>query len=196
MNDSNGMFFFNDTYHLCFQHYPEGNVWGPMHWGHATNDNLVEWEEQPIALYPNEMGYIFSGSAVVDSNNTSGFGKDVKTPIVAIFTNHNMEKEKVKQIDVETQSIVYSLDKGMTWTKYESNPVIENPAIRDFRDPKVLWYEATEHWILTLTAHDNIRFYSSPNLKDWKYLSDFGQKAGYHGGGLGMPISIPTQRKI
>ena len=144
MNDPNGMFFFNDTYHLYFQHYPEGNVWGPMHWGHATNDNLVEWEEQPIALYPNEMGYIFSGSAVVDSNNTSGFGKDGKIPIIAIFTHHNMDKERAKQIDVETQSIAYSLDEGMTWTKYEGNPVIENPKIRDFRDPKVTWHQDTE----------------------------------------------------
>ncbi|MCH1518708.1 MAG: glycoside hydrolase family 32 protein [Flavobacteriaceae bacterium] len=195
MNDPNGMFFFNDTYHLYFQHYPEGNVWGPMHWGHATSKNLVDWEEQPIALYPDEMGYIFSGSAIVDSNNTSGFGKDGKTPIVAIFTHHNMDKERAKQIDVETQSIAYSLDEGMTWTKYEGNPVIENPKIRDFRDPKVTWHQDTEQWILTLAAHDNVRFYSSPNLKEWTYLSDFGQDIGHHGGVWECPDLFPLKEK-
>ena len=123
MNDPNGMFYYNGTYHLYFQYYPDDNVWGPMHWGHATSKDMVQWEEQPIALYPDEMGYIFSGSAVVDHNNTSGFGKDGKTPIVAIFTHHNIDKEKAKQIDVETQSIAYSLDEGMSWTKYTSSGV-------------------------------------------------------------------------
>ena len=158
MNDPNGMFYYMGTYHLYFQYYPDDNVWGPMHWGHATSKDMVNWEEHPIALYPDEMGYIFSGSAVVDHKNTSGFGQDGKTPIVAIFTHHNIEKEKAAQVDVETQSIAYSLDEGMTWTKYAGNPVIENPEIRDFRDPKVIWDDNSNQWIMALAAHDNVRF--------------------------------------
>lgn len=193
MNDPNGMFYFNGTYHLYFQYYPEDNVWGPMHWGHATSKDMVVWEEQPIALYPDDMGYIFSGSAVVDHNNTSGFGKDGKTPIVAIFTHHNMDKEKAEQVDVETQSIAYSLDEGMTWTKYAGNPVIENPGIRDFRDPKVIWDEITQQWIMALAAHDNVRFYASPNLKDWDYLSNFGFDKGHYGGVWECPDLFPLK---
>ena len=193
MNDPNGMFYLNGTYHLYYQYYPDDNVWGPMHWGHATSKDLVNWEEQSIALYPDEMGYIFSGSAVVDHANTSGFGKDDKTPIVAIFTHHNMEKENAKQIDVETQSIAHSLDEGMTWTKYAGNPVIKNPEIRDFRDPKVIWDEKNKQWIMVLAAHDNVRFYASPNLKDWSYLSNFGLNLGHHGGVWECPDLFPLK---
>lgn len=182
MNDPNGMFYFNGTYHLYFQYYPNDNVWGPMHWGHATSQDLVHWKEQPIALYPDDMGYIFSGSAVVDHNNTSGFGEEGKTPIIALFTHHNMDKEKAKAIDVETQSIAYSLDEGFTWTKYEGNPVIANPGIRDFRDPKVIWDEERKQWVMVLAAHDRVQLYGSKNLKDWSFLSEFGQAQGHHGG--------------
>jgi levanase/fructan beta-fructosidase len=193
MNDPNGMFYYKGTYHLYFQYYPDNNIWGPMHWGHATSKDMVNWEEHPIALYPDEMGYIFSGSAVVDHNNTSGFGQDGKTPIVAIFTHHNMEKEKAAQVDVETQSIAYSLDEGMTWTKYAGNPVIENPEIRDFRDPKVIWEDNSNQWIMTLAAHDNVRFYASPNLKDWSYLSNFGFDKGHYGGVWECPDLFPLK---
>lgn len=193
MNDPNGMFYYNGTYHLYFQYYPDDNVWGPMHWGHATSKDMVNWEEQAIALYPDEMGYIFSGSAVVDHNNTSGFGQDGKIPIVAIFTHHNMEKEKAKQVDVETQSIAYSLDEGMTWIKYAGNPVIENPEIRDFRDPKVIWDDNSNQWIMALAAQDNVRFYASPNLKDWSYLSNFGLNLGHHGGVWECPDLFPLK---
>ena len=164
-----------------------------MYWGHVTSKDMVNWEEQAIALYPDEMGYIFSGSAVVDHNNTSGFGQDGKTPIVAIFTHHNMEKEKAKQVDVETQSIAYSLDEGMTWTKYSGNPVIENPGIRDFRDPKVIWDEKNKQWVMALAAQDNVRFYASPNLKDWSYLSNFGLNLGHHGGVWECPDLFPLK---
>lgn len=182
MNDPNGMFYFNGKYHLYFQHYPDENVWGPMHWGHAISTDMVDWEEQPIALYPDEKGYIFSGSAVVDHNNTSGFGRDGKTPIIAVFTHHNMDKEKANQVDVETQSIAYSLDEGLTWTKYDGNPVIENPQIRNFRDPKVFWMEENQQWIMVLAAGEQVMFYGSPNLKDWTYLSAFGKGIGNHDG--------------
>ena len=186
MNDPNGMFFYNGNYHLYFQHYPDGNKWGPMHWGHATSIDMVTWKEQPIALYPDEMGYIFSGSAVVDIDNTSGFGMDGKVPVVAMFTYHNMEIEKAEGIDVESQAIAYSLDEGLTWTKYEGNPVIKNPGIRDFRDPKVLWDNLHKKWIMILAAQDRTKIYGSKDLKKWEELSDFGgnldKAVGAHGG--------------
>src|SRR5690349_21798603 len=94
MNDPNGMVFFNNTYHLFYQYYPDSTVWGPMHWGHATSKDMIHWNHEPIALYPDTLGYIFSGSAVVDSNNTSGFGTDGKIPLVAIFTHHDPIGEK------------------------------------------------------------------------------------------------------
>ena len=114
MNDPNGMFYLNGTYHLFFQHYPDGNVWGPMHWGHATSKDMIAWEEQPIALKPDEKGYIFSGSAVVDINNSSGFGDGKTPPIVAIFTYHDPKAEKEGRIDFQSQAIAFSLDEGKT----------------------------------------------------------------------------------
>ncbi|GAA4816085.1 glycoside hydrolase family 32 protein [Litoribaculum gwangyangense] len=182
MNDPNGMFYLNGTYHLYFQYYPYGNVWGPMHWGHATSKDMITWEEQAIALYPDDSGLIFSGSAVVDKNNTSGFGKNGIMPVVAIFTYHNMDMEKDGKIDYQTQAIAYSLDEGMTWTKYDKNPVIPNPGIKDFRDPKVMWDEANNKWIMTLAAGNKVMFYSSFNLKEWTLESDFGESIGGHGG--------------
>mgnify|MGYP003644138082 CR=1 FL=1 len=195
MNDPNGMFFYNGYYHLYFQHYPDGNKWGPMHWGHATSTDMVTWKEQPIALYPDEMGYIFSGSAVVDIDNTSGFGIDGKVPVIAMFTYHNMEIEKAEGIDVESQAIAYSLDEGLTWTKYEGNPVIKNPGIRDFRDPKVLWDEIHKKWIMILAAQDRTKIYGSKDLKNWEELSDFGgdfdKAIGTHGGVWECPDLFP-----
>jgi fructan beta-fructosidase len=182
MNDPNGMFYFNGNYHLYFQYYPDGNVWGPMHWGHAKSKDLITWEEQPIAIYPDSLGYIFSGSAVVDINNTSGFSENNKTPIVAMYTYHNMEGEKVKRTDFQTQAIAYSLDEGQTFFKYDKNPVIKNPGIKDFRDPKVIWDEENKQWVMALAAWQKIMFYSSTNLKDWKFESDFGDGFGSHDG--------------
>ncbi|MFD0862106.1 glycoside hydrolase family 32 protein [Sungkyunkwania multivorans] len=183
MNDPNGLVYHNGIYHLFYQHYPEDIVWGPMHWGHATSMDLIHWKHQPIALYPDKHGLIFSGSAVVDKKNTAGFGKNGKTPLVAIFTYHSMEGEKAGRDDFQTQGIAYSLDDGQTWTKYKGNPVIGNPTgIRDFRDPKVFWHRASRQWIMILVAGDHAKFYSSPNLKDWTHLSDFGKDKGAHGG--------------
>lgn len=193
MNDPNGMFYLNGKYHLYFQYYPDGNVWGPMHWGHAISKDLIEWEEQPIALYPDEMGLIFSGSAVVDKNNTSGFGKDGQTPIVAMYTYHNMEGEKSGKIDFQTQAIAYSLDEGSTWVKYDKNPVISNPGIKDFRDPKVIWEPQSKKWIMVLAAANKIMLYSSKNLKEWKLESDFGQNFGQHNGMWECPDLFPIQ---
>ncbi|GAC1381443.1 MAG: glycoside hydrolase family 32 protein [Ginsengibacter sp.] len=182
MNDPNGLIYFNKTYNLFYQYYPDGIVWGPMHWGHATSKDMIHWVNQPIALYPDSLGYIFSGSAVADLNNTSGFGKNGKVPLVAIFTHHDPIGEKAGTNKFQNQSLAYSLDGGKTWTKYKNNPVIKNPGIKDFRDPKVFWHSVSKQWILTLATLDRITFYSSPNLKDWKKESEFGKNIGAHGG--------------
>jgi levanase/fructan beta-fructosidase len=186
MNDPNGMFHYNGYYHLYYQHYPDGNKWGPMHWGHATSTDMVTWKERPIALYPDSLGYIFSGSAVVDIENTSGFGKGGQPPIVAMFTYHDMVGEKAGKIETQSQAIAYSLDEGLTWTKYDGNPVIKNPGIKDFRDPKVSWNEQHKKWVMVLAAQDKVMFYGSRDLKNWEPLSDFGESLnkgiGTHGG--------------
>ncbi|HKZ67209.1 MAG TPA: glycoside hydrolase family 32 protein [Chitinophagaceae bacterium] len=182
MNDPNGMVYHNGVYHLFFQYYPGSTVWGPMHWGHTTSKDLIHWQEQPIALYPDSLGYIFSGSAVVDKNNTSGLGKNGQVPLVAIFTHHDTTGEKGKRSDYQNQSIAYSLDNGKTWIKYAGNPVIKNPGITDFRDPKVMWYEPQKKWVMTLATKDYITFYSSPDLKNWIKESEFGKEMGAHGG--------------
>jgi fructan beta-fructosidase len=191
MNDPNGMVFHNGTYHLFYQYYPDSTVWGPMHWGSATSKDLVYWQHQPIALYPDSLGYIFSGSAVVDVNNTSGFGINGKPPLIAIFTHHNPTGEKESRNDFQYQSLAYSLDEGKTWTKYAGNPVIKNPGIRDFRDPKVSWHEGTNKWIMTLATLDRVTFYSSPDLKTWTKESEFGKEMGAHGGVWECPDLFP-----
>ncbi|TWR29297.1 glycoside hydrolase family 32 protein [Mucilaginibacter pallidiroseus] len=181
-NDPNGLILHNGTYHLFYQHYPDSTVWGPMHWGHATSKDLVTWKQQPIALYPDSLGYIFSGSIVADEKNTSGLGEGGKTPLVAIFTHHDPKGEKSGSSTYQNQSIAYSLDEGQTWTKYANNPVLKNPGIKDFRDPKVFWYAPQNKWLMSLATKDRITFYSSANLKNWKKESEFGEKLGGHGG--------------
>ncbi|GAB5398956.1 MAG: glycoside hydrolase family 32 protein [Aureisphaera sp.] len=182
MNDPNGLVYHDGTYHLFYQYYPEDIVWGPMHWGHAVSPDMIKWENKPIALFPDEHGLIFSGSAVVDTNNTSGFGKDGTVPLVAIFTYHLMEGEKAGRKDFQTQGIAFSLDNGDTWEKYSGNPVIGNEGIKDFRDPKVFWHETSQKWIMALVAGDHVKFYNSDNLKDWNLISEFGKDVGAHGG--------------
>jgi fructan beta-fructosidase len=162
-----------------------------MHWGHATSSDLVNWTHQPIALYPDSLGYIFSGSAVEDVNNTSGFGKNGQVPLVAIFTHHDTVGEGSGKNDFQNQSIAYSLDEGKTWTKYAGNPVVRNPGIRDFRDPKVSWHQPSGKWIMTLATLDRITFYSSPDLKSWTRESEFGKDLGAHGGVWECPDLFP-----
>lgn len=193
MNDPNGLVYHDGIYHLFYQYYPDDIVWGPMHWGHATSKDMVHWEHRPIALYPDEHGLIFSGSAVVDMDNTSGFGENGKTPLVAIFTYHSMEGEKAGRNDFQTQGIAYSLDNGTTWEKYADNPVIGNDGIKDFRDPKVFWHKDTQSWIMALVAGDHAKFYRSKNLKDWEHSGDFGKLQGTHGGVWECPDLFPLQ---
>lgn len=195
MNDPNGLVYYDGEYHLFYQHYPDSTVWGPMHWGHAISKDLVSWEHLPIALYPDSLGYIFSGSIVVDENNTTGFQTGKEKPLVAIFTYHDMVKEKAGRNDRESQGIAYSLDKGRTWTKYDKNPVIPNKGDTDFRDPKVFWHEATKNWIMPLAVGKKLEIFTSPNLKDWQKASEFGLKESVNDGVWECPdlISFKTE---
>ena len=175
MNDPNGMYYYKGKYHLFYQYYPDSTVWGPMHWGHAESKDMLHWEHLPIGLYPDSIGSIFSGGAVVDNDNTSKLGTKENPPIVATFTHHDFIGEKAKTNDFQKQSIAYSLDGGYKWTKYKGNPVIPNSEkIKDFRDPKVIWHKPSQKWVLVLAAYDRVKFYSSSNLIDWEFLSDFG----------------------
>jgi len=161
LNDPNGLVYHVGEYHLFYQHHPHSLNWGPMHWGHAVSHDLLNWEHLPIALHPDEHGMIFSGSAVIDRQNTAGFGQNT---MVAVFTHH---RERT-----ESQSIAYSLDNGRTWTKYAGNPVIPAPnPPDDFRDPKVFWHH--DHWVMLLAAGRAVLIYTSPNLLDWKQTDRF-----------------------
>lgn len=193
MNDPNGMVYYEGEYHLFYQYYPDSTVWGPMHWGHAVSKNMVEWEHLPIALYPDSLGLIFSGSAVVDWNNTSGFGQNGQPPLVAIFTHHDLDRERAgkEPMTWEYQSLAYSNDKGRTWTKYAGNPVLPNPGFRDFRDPKVIWVAEQKQWIMALAVNDHTQFWASPDLKKWSHLSDFGKTWGKHEGVWECPDLFP-----
>ena len=196
MNDPNGLIYIDGEYHLFFQHNPDTTVWGPMHWGHAVSKDLVNWEELPIALFPDSLGTIFSGSAVYDSENSSELGTKENPPLVAIFTYHNALQEKAGAIDFQTQGLAYSVDKGKTWSKYAANPVLLNPGIRDFRDPKVTQItreDGKKVWLMTLAVKDRVQFHESPNLKDWTLLGEFGQGVGAHGGVWECPELIPMK---
>ena len=185
MNDPNGMVYKDGEWHLFYQYNPYGSFWGNMHWGHAVSKDLVNWEHLGIALAPDDLGAIFSGSAVVDKDNTAGFGRDA---IVAMYTSDG---------DNQTQSIAYSLDNGRTFTKYAGNPVIMAEDTPDFRDPKVFWDHQTRQWKVVLAAGQEVQFYSSSNLKDWTYDSSFGLAYGNHNGVWECPdlIRLPFEGK-
>jgi fructan beta-fructosidase len=196
MNDPNGMVYLDGEYHLFYQYYPDSSVWGPMHWGHAISRDLVHWEHLPVALEPDEHGFIFSGSAVVDHDNTSGLGTSEYPAMVAIYTYHDPVGEKEQRVDFQTQGIAYSNDRGRTWVKYEANPVLQNPGIRDFRDPKVIRIEGDNgkgKWLMSLAVWDKISFYSSPNLLDWEFESDFNPEWAAYGGVWECPDLFPLQ---
>ena len=176
MNDPNGMVYYKGVYHLYYQHNPSGNTWGNMSWGHATSTDLVHWKEQPLAIATDDQQDIFSGSVVVDKNNSSGFGTAEKPPMVAIFTSAYKDASPYRGL--QAQSLAYSLDDGQTWTKYGANPVL-NRNSANFRDPKVFWYDSPGgggYWVMTAveaTEH-KVLLYKSGNLKDWTPLSEFG----------------------
>ena len=169
MNDSNGMFFKDGVWHLYFQHNPYGSQWENMTWGHSTSTDLIHWTFQGDPVQPDAWGSIFSGSSVVDKNNTAGFGENA---IVALYTSAG---------ENQTQSMAYSTDNGKTFTKYDGNPIITSN-VPDFRDPHMFWNEDIKKWNMILAAGQQMNIYSSDNLKDWKFESSFGAEYGSHGG--------------
>lgn len=193
MNDPNGLVYMDGNYHLFYQYHPYGNSWGPMHWGHAISQDLLHWQHQTIALFPDQHGTIFSGSVVFDRQNTSGLGTDSNPPLVALFTYANYLDVLPGQKEIQSQGLAFSLDKGYTWQKYHANPVLPNPGILDFRDPKIHWHAASQRWVMALAVNDVIRFYTSSNLIDWQYKSSFGEGYGSHGGVWECPDLFPMQ---
>lgn len=193
MNDPNGLVYYKGVYHLFYQYYPEDIVWGPMHWGHAVSKDLLHWEHKPIALYPDGHGYIFSGSAVVDTHNTSGLGSLENPPMIAVYTYHDPKGEKEGRNDYQTQGMAYSLDQGDSWTKYKGNPIIKNDGYKDFRDPKVFWNDKSNKWTMFLVAGDHLQIWLSDNLIDWQKVSEFGRDQGAHGGVWECPDMFPLQ---
>jgi fructan beta-fructosidase len=181
MNDPNGLVYRDGVYHLYFQYYPDGLVWGPMHWGHATSRDLAHWREESIALAPDALGMMFSGSAIDDPRNVSGLGSAEHPPLVAILTQHNDERYRAGRLDVETQSVAASTDGGYHFTMYAGNPVIDNPGFIDFRDPNVAWDEARQRYRVTLAAGDRVMFYQSTDLLHWTKTGEFGVGVGAHG---------------
>ena len=187
MNDPNGMFYKDGVYHLYFQYNPYGSVWGNMHSGHSTSTDLMHWKFEGCAIVPDAWGAIFSGSCVVDHENTAGFGKEA---VVAFYTS----AKATPWGDVQSQSMAYSLDNGKTFTKYEGNPILTSSE-KDFRDPKVFWYAPGKHWVMMLAVGQHMEIYSSVNLKKWKKESEFGAMQGAHGGVWECPdlVEIPVE---
>lgn len=174
MNDPNGMFYKDGVYHLYFQYNPYGSMWGNMTWGHSTSTDLIHWTYEGTAIVPDAWGAIFSGSCVVDKDNTAGFGKGA---VVAFYTS----AKSTPWGDIQSQSMAYSLDNGKTFIKYEHNPILTSTE-RDFRDPKVFWYAPEKYWVMMLAVGQEMQIYSSGNLKEWKKESSFGAMQGAHGG--------------
>lgn len=166
INDPNGLIYYKGKYHLFYQHNPFEREWENMHWAHAVSTDLVHWREMPLALHPDTLGTIFSGSAVIDYGNTAGWNSKDGTPaLVAFYTSAK---------GIQRQSMAYSLDEGMTFTKYEGNPIIDSHEkwqTNDTRDPKVFWYAPGKHWVMVLNERDGHSIYNSVNLKDWTYQS-------------------------
>ena len=169
MNDPNGMFYKDGVWNLYFQHNPYGSQWENMTWGHSTSTDLVHWKYEGDAVESDALGTVFSGSAVVDKDNTAGFGKGA---VIALYTSAG---------ENQTQSMAYSTDNGKTFTKYEGNPIITSN-VPDFRDPHMFWNEDIKKWNMIMAAGQHMEIYTSDNLKDWKYESSFGEKYGNHGG--------------
>ena len=164
INDPNGLIFYEGEYHLFFQHNPYEKEWENMSWGHAVSKDMIHWEELPTALSPDNLGTMFSGSAVIDYANTAGFNKGKTPAMVATYT--------VASADKQVQCVAYSLDKGRSWTKYSNNPIIDSKAkwnSVDTRDPRVFWYQPGKHWVMVLNERDGHSIYNSSNLKDWTF---------------------------
>lgn len=188
MNDPNGMFYLDGTWHLFYQYNPYGSMWGNMHWAHSTSTDLIHWKDEGIALAPDAWGTMFSGSCVVDHEGTAGFGKGA---VIAMYTT---SRPTPFGGDVQAQALAYSKDGGRTFTKYEGNPVLTADIV-DFRDPNPFWNEDIKAWNLIMASGQEMRLYSSPNLKDWKEESRFGKELGCHGGVWECPdlMKLPVE---
>ena len=176
MNDPNGLIFYRGKYHLFFQYNPEDNQWGNMSWGHATSTDLISWQEHPVAISYTPTHAIFSGSAVVDYFNTTGFGSIENPAMVAIYTQHQHDGLR------QAQSLAYSTDEGLTWQRYEGNPILDLE-MKNFRDPKVSWNTVNEAWVMSVVKPEEftVAFYQSQDLKSWELLSEFTNKNGTDG---------------
>ena len=176
MNDPNGLIFYRGKYHLFFQYNPEGDQWGNMSWGHATSTDLINWQELPVAISYTATHGIFSGSAVVDYFNTTGFGSIENPAMVAIYTQHQHDGLR------QAQSLAYSTDEGLTWQRYEGNPILDLE-MKNFRDPKVSWNTVNEAWVMSVVKPEEftVAFYQSQDLKSWELLSEFTNKNGTDG---------------
>lgn len=185
MNDPNGLVYHNGEYHLFYQHNPYGTLWGNMHWGHAVTSDFIKWEHFEPAIDPDSLGVIYSGSAVIDKTNTTGFGEDA---MMAVFTYCNPDLD-----NLQTQALAYSTDAGRTFTKYDGNPVLRKDPAADFRDPNVMWYDPAGCWIMALATGQTISFYTSDDLKQWHKLSEFGEGIGAHDGVWECPDLIEME---
>lgn len=192
-NDPNGLIYFDGEYHLFFQYNPFGDAWGHMSWGHAVSPDLLHWKQLPVALPEQDGLMIFTGSTVIDERNTSGFCTGGKPCMVAIYTAHTPESSGHPAL--QTQNLAYSNDRGRTWTKFSANPLLDLH-MADFRDPKVLWSDASKQWIMAVSLPNDhkVRLYGSANLKQWRTLSDFGP-AGATGGQWECPelFELPVE---
>jgi len=177
LNDPNGLVYFEGEYHLFYQYNPFGERWGHMSWGHAISSDLVHWHELPVAIPEEPDTMIFSGSVVVDAGNTSGFGSEGHTPLVAVYTGFQRSGAGLQR-----QQLAYSLDRGRTWTQYAGNPVLDL-GLKEFRDPKVFWYAATHEWLMVAVLSDQkkVTFFASPDLKHWRHVGDFGPAGAVDG---------------
>lgn len=193
LNDPNGLVYADGRFHLCFQHHPRDTSWGPMHWGHAVSEDLLCWQELPLALAPDALGMIFSGCVVVDRHDSCGLGQGGGAPWVAVYTQHDAAAAEAGSDRFQHQSLAVSLDEGLSWTPYAGNPVLPNPGLKDFRDPKVFWHAPTGRWVMVLAAGDHVRCYGSPDLRRWTLLSCFGGHAGAHGGVWECPDLVSLQ---
>lgn len=196
MNDPNGLVYENGTYHAFYQYNPKGNDWGNMSWGHSTSTDLVHWNEEPVAIEATDAEEIFSGSIVVDTENTSGLGSRDQPAMVAHYTSAYKNNATLPE-GTQAQSVAYSLDHGRTWTKHQGNPVLTlEPASPNFRDPKVSWYEPGRYWVMTTVVADDhvVKLYKSKDLLHWDFLSDFAG-VGVQGGLWEMPelLEVPVE---
>lgn len=183
MNDPNGMFYKDGVYHLYYQYNPYGSMWGNMNWGHSSSKDLIHWEHHSVAIEPNGLGTVFSGSSIVDKDNTSGFGKNA---IIAIYTSAGVS---------QVQSLAYSLDNGMTFQTYKKNPIITDN--KECRDPNMFWHAKSGKWVLILAAplEKEMWIYSSSDLKNWKKESCFGHGYGAQNGVWECPdlVELPVR---